>query len=120
MFDVKVLRAATLIGTALQVGMVVVGHFVPYVAAHVFMFGGMAISAIAGLIYGRAGKSYGAGALGGALAGGSCALIGIGGSIALGDTDVLIIVVGTTSSAVTGALGGLLGRAMLQRQTAST
>jgi hypothetical protein len=110
MLDTKTLRTATIVGTALQLAMVITGHYVPYVALHVFMFGGMGISLLAGLLYGRGAGGFGGAALGGAVAGGVCALIGIVVSVALGDTEAFVLAFGTLSSAVTGALGGLLGR----------
>jgi hypothetical protein len=106
----KALQNATLLGTVLQVAMVTAGHFVPFIAMHVFMFGGMGISAIAGFVYGRGVGSMGGAALGGALAGGICAVIGIAVSVVLGDTAAIILAVGTASSAVTGAVGGAIGR----------
>ncbi len=93
--------------------MVIAGHFSVYIAMHVFMFGGMAISALAGLLYANAARrGYGGGALGGAIAGGVCALIGIAVSVVLGDTAAMILALGTFSSAVTGAIGGLIGQAI--------
>ncbi len=113
MIDTKSLQRATLIGTVLQLAMVIAGHFSSYIAMHVFMFGGMAISALAGLLYANAARrGHGGGALGGAIAGGVCALIGIAVSVVLGDTAAMILVLGTTSSAVTGAIGGLIGQAV--------
>jgi hypothetical protein len=106
----KALQNATLLGTVLQVAMVTAGHFVPFIAMHVFMFGGVGISAIAGFVYGRGVGSTGVAALGGALAGGICAVIGIAVSVVLGDTAAIILAVGTASSAVTGAVGGAIGR----------
>ncbi|MEI9887873.1 MAG: hypothetical protein WDN08_15495 [Rhizomicrobium sp.] len=53
MLNTRSLQTAVLIGTVLQLAMVVSGHFVPFIALNVFMFGGMGISALAGLIYGR-------------------------------------------------------------------
>jgi hypothetical protein len=51
----------------------------------------MLISGVAGLLYARdAALGYGRGALGGAIAGGLCALIGIGVSVLLGDTPFSI------------------------------
>ncbi|HEX4303819.1 MAG TPA: hypothetical protein VHZ78_13565 [Rhizomicrobium sp.] len=110
MLNMKALQTATLIGTVLQVAMVVAGHFVPYIALNLFAFGGMGISLVAGLIYGRSAAGLGGAALGGAIAGGVCALIGIAISVVLGDVPAMILVVGTLSSAVTGAIGGLIGR----------
>ena len=49
-------------------------------------------------------------AVGGLIAGGLCAFIGICVSYALGDVTAIILAMGTLSSAVTGAIGGWLGR----------
>lgn len=118
MINPKALQSALVIGTVLQVAMVVAGHFVPFIALHVFMFGGMAISALAGIVYGRAAAGFGGAALGGAIAGGGCALIGIALSVLIGDTLFVILVIGTVSSAVTGAIGGVVGRLIPARATA--
>ena len=53
------------------------------------------------------------GAIHGAVAGGVCALIGIGVSRALGDVPTSLLLLGTISSMVTGATGGLIGRSVL-------
>jgi hypothetical protein len=119
MIDPKTLQRALLVGTLLQVAMVIAGHFVPFVALHVFALGGMAISALAGLLYGRAAAAYGGAALGGAIAGGGCALIGIALSVLVGDTQAMIRAIGTVSSAVTGAIGGAFGRLIFGSTTAS-
>lgn len=103
------LLLATLLGTVLQVAMVLAGHEMPRVA---LWFGplGVAISMVAGLLYGRWSGRVGRGALGGgAVAGGLCALIGIAISFLLGDVTAAILLLGTLSSAVTGAAGGWLG-----------
>ncbi|MEI9994094.1 MAG: hypothetical protein WDM91_05840 [Rhizomicrobium sp.] len=110
MLDTKALQGATIAGTVLQLAMVVAGHFVAFVKMNVFAFGGMAISLAAGFLYGRRASSLGGAALGGALAGGVCALIGIAVSFALHDVPANILVLGTASSAVTGAVGGAIGR----------
>ena len=110
MLNSKSLVTAALIGTALQLAMVIAGHFVPFIALHVFMFGGMGISALAGLLYGRTAATLAGATLGGAVAGAVCALIGIAVSVVLGDTATFVLAVGTVSSAVTGALGGVIGR----------
>ncbi len=47
---------------------------------------------------------------GGALAGGLCAIIGIAVSAALGDVPPMILVMGTAASAVTGLIGGAVGK----------
>jgi hypothetical protein len=108
--DSKALRNATIVGTVLQLAMVVSGRFVPFIALHVFMFGGMGISALAGLLYGRGVSGLGGAAIGGVVAGGVCAVIGIAVSVVLGDTPAIILVFGTISSCVTGAIGGAIGQ----------
>ena len=118
MIDPKTLQRALLIGTALQVAMVVSGHFVPFVALKVFAIGGMALSAIAGFVYGREASGFGGAAIGGAVAGAGCALIAIALSVLLGDTKPVILAVGTSGSAIAGALGGLLGKALSGRRAA--
>lgn len=97
------------VGAVLQTGMVLAGHWMVAVAN---LFGplGVAISLVVGLLWAREGsEGYGAGATGGALVGGACALVGILVSFLLGDVGAVILAFGTLSSAVTGALGGLLG-----------
>lgn len=113
MLDFKRVQIATAIGTVLQLTMVVAGHFVPAVAA-LFAVGGMAISAITGVLYGRGAPTFAGGALGGAIAGGACALIGIAVSCALGDVDAMVLLFGTLASAVTGLIGGMAGRLVLR------
>jgi hypothetical protein len=68
----------------------------------------MAISLVAGVVYvlSSSRSESTSPTLGGALAGGICALIGIGVSFALGDVPASLLALGTLSSAVTGAIGG--------------
>jgi hypothetical protein len=97
------------IGTVLQLIMVVSGHWAEFIRMHVFAIGGMAISAIAAIIYARSARvARGISAMNGAIAGGVCALIGIVVSYALGDCPASIILFGTLGSAVAGAIGGAL------------
>ncbi len=72
---------------------------------------GMAISLGAGVLYTRRALpvTRSEAAIGGASAGGVCALIGIVVSYGLGDVPALVVAFGTLSSAATGAIGGLLG-----------
>jgi hypothetical protein len=113
MMDQKALRTATAIGTLLQLAMIAAGHYVPFVRDQVFMLGGLAISLVAGLIYAlRAKPGWSSALLGGAIAGGVSALIGIAASVLLKDTLPMILVVGTLSSTVTGLIGGAIGKLM--------
>ena len=87
------------------------GHYVSFIKDNVFLLGGLAISLVAGLVYAwMASAGWGDALIGGAIAGGICALIGIAASVALGDTAAMILVVGTLSSTVTGLIGGAIGR----------
>jgi hypothetical protein len=103
--------AGLVVGTILQLIMVVIGHFVPAVAA-LFAPLGTLISLIAGFLYAyRAGRqALGEQLLGGALVGGGCALIGIAVSWTLADVEAVILLIGTASSAVTGLVGAAIGR----------
>jgi hypothetical protein len=102
---------ATLVGTVLQVAMVVAGHYNAGVAT-LFAPMGMTISLLAGLMYALRARpgSKANGALGGAVAGGVCAFLGILVSFLLGDVPAAVLGFGTLSSVVTGAIGGLVGQ----------
>lgn len=97
-----------LIGTVLQVAMVVGGHYLPAMKS-LFAPGGMAISLLAGWLFGRFSASprpLAAG--GGAVVGAACAFLGILESYSLGDVPASLLAFGTAGSAVAGALGGFL------------
>src|SRR4051794_10014858 len=103
----RALIIATVIGTVLQVAMVVGGHSNDTIKG-LFAVGGMGFSLIAGVIYTIvAGAGTAASlALGGGVAGGVCAFIGILVSHLLGDVPASLLALGTISSIVTGAIGG--------------
>ena len=102
---------ATVIGLALQLAMVLIGHYVPAIREKGFAVGGMFFSLVAGLLYARMAQTGWGGALGGgALAGGLCAILGIAVSTALGDVPPMILAMGTAASAVTGLIGGAVGK----------
>ena len=111
MLNTRALGTATVIGTALQLVMVIAGHTNDTIKL-LFAVGGMSISLIAGLVYAKLAESRASGglALGGSIAGGLCALLGICVSYYLRDVPALILAVGTLSSAVTGAVGAWVGR----------
>jgi hypothetical protein len=106
----RALIIASVVGTLLQVVMVVAGHSSPAIAG-LFAVGGMGLSLVAGVIYARLAResSKGRAALGGGSAGAICAFLGILVSYLLGDVPGSLLALGTISSAVTGAIGGLLG-----------
>ena len=113
MLNPRALVIATTIGTVAQVAMVVAGHTNPSVAA-TFAVGGMGFSLLAGVIYAWLVRTdvltLGALASGGAIAGGICAFLGILVSRILGDVPTSLLLLGTVSSVVTGAIGGALGK----------
>ena len=111
MINSRAVAIAATVGTILQIGMVVLGHTNSSVKA-MFAVGGMGLSLLAGLIYAlnARGSSMGSLATGGAVAGGICAFIGILVSCFLGDVPASLLLLGTVSSVVTGAIGGAIGK----------
>lgn len=111
MINTRACVLATLVGTVLQLAMVLAGHANALIAG-LFAVGGMGISLLAGVAYSvlARGSAMRPALIGGAVAGGVCALIGIAVSCALGNVSPSVLLYGTASSAVTGALGGWLGR----------
>lgn len=109
---------ALLIGTALQLAMVTAGHFSAPVA-NLFGVLGVSISFAVGVLYALWARrpGHGGALAGGAIAGGACALAGIAVSVLLGDVPALILLFGTAASAVTGALGGLLGHRLARSRS---
>lgn len=109
--NAKTLLIATGIGLALQLAMVIAGHYVPFIKNNLFAVGGMGISLAAGVIYGKlAAEAWGPSLIGGLVAGGVCALLGIGVSVALKDVPTPVLAFGTLGSAVAGMIGGAVGR----------
>src|SRR5215210_4966509 len=107
---------ASLVGTVLQVAMVVAGHTSPAIAG-MFAVGGMGLSLLAGFIYARLARpaTKGSAAVGGLAAGAICAFLGILVSYLLGDVPASLLALSTLSSAVTGAIGGVTGALTLGR-----
>ncbi len=111
MIDWKILQRATTVGILLQVTMVVLGHYIAWVAMNAFAFGGMLISGVAGLLYARdLDKGWRRGAFGGTIVGAACALVGVLLSVGLRDTAASVIPFAVLSSALTGAVGGMFGQ----------
>src|ERR1700744_2628306 len=109
------LISATLIGTVLQVAMVVAGHYVPAVRT-AYMWGGLGLSLIAGLIYAiRARGGWTWALVGGLIAGGVSAVIGILVSYLCKDVPLSLVALGGGSSAVTGVIGGAIGKVLAKK-----
>ena len=118
MLNNKALMTATVTGTAVQLLMVIAGHWLPAVAA---VFGplGTLISVGAGVMYARrSAQRPGAAAVGGLISGGVCALIGILVSFGLGDVTAPVLAFGTAGSAVAGAVGAVITGALRRRASA--
>jgi hypothetical protein len=111
LIDSNVLIRALIVGIVLQLALALGAHYFAYVAKYYFLFGGMMIAATAGYLFGMgSGKSYFSGATGGAIAGGLCALVGVGASALMHDAASGIIPLFTAICVVTGAIGGLFGQ----------
>jgi hypothetical protein len=102
---------STVVGTILQLIMVLAGHYSPAVANQ-FATGGLVISALAGVLFSvwRRPASGTAAAAGGVIAGGVSAFLGILVSYLLGELQPSVLVFGTAGSIVSGAMGGVLGK----------
>jgi hypothetical protein len=107
----KGLSKPTVIGTVLQVGMILLGKVSPMIGQN-FAIGGTSIAAATGVIASMMAKPAGMGgaAGGGAVAAGVSALIGTLVSMATGQTGMDTIAIGTGSSVVAGAIGGVVGQ----------
>jgi hypothetical protein len=105
---------ATGLGILFQVLMVVAGHFVPAIRDF-FAVGGMGISALAGWLFARAAPEGSSALIGGGIAGGLCAAVGIGVSVLLGDVPASLLGLGTASSTVTGLIGAGIAKFFARR-----
>lgn len=107
----KPMLTSAVLGTILQLIMVVVGHYVPQVAS-LFPVLGTSIGGVAGLLNGLWSKTgtQATAAVGGAVAGGAGGLIGTIVSNLLGDVPVSTLAVGTGASAAAGVVGSLIGK----------
>ncbi|MBV9905558.1 MAG: hypothetical protein JO346_13370 [Alphaproteobacteria bacterium] len=111
MFNGKLLQRAAVTGIVLQLALVVICHFVPWVRANYFEFGLMMFAGLAGLFYARDyGRGYGPGALGGAIAGGTSGIIGVSLANILGDLALVVLPLWMGLTVLTGAIGGLFGQ----------
>ncbi len=111
MLDGKLIQRAAITGVVLQFALVMIAHYVPWISANAYQFGTMMISGVAGLLYARDfAKGYPKGALGGAIVGGACGLIGLCAANILGDVPLLAVPLGTAITILTGAVGGLFGQ----------
>ena len=90
------------VGTALQIAMVVAGHFIPPLRDW-WGPGGMLIALVVGCLAAQA--RWSDTLVAGALAGGVGAFIGILIALLLGDVPAMLLALGTLSSVVAGIIG---------------
>ncbi|HEU4800481.1 MAG TPA: hypothetical protein VFS94_07600 [Gemmatimonadales bacterium] len=104
------LTKATLVGTLLQVAMVVLGHFMPAIQSSYPIVGSL-IAAFTGLMFSKGAMRPArmASASGGAIAGGVSGFLGSGLSAIMGDVPGPTIGVATIASVIAGLAGGAIG-----------
>lgn len=117
--DRRALLKAAGIGLLGELAMVFGGN-VNAGIAQMFPTLGTSISGVAGLLYPlfRRGLSMKQAAGGGAIAGGSAAVIGILVSYLLGDVPLSVVAIGGGMSTVAGAIGGVIGRLLTAKTPA--
>src|ERR1700754_4492388 len=88
----KLLFRALAAGGACAAGVMILGHYRPFLAQHYGLFGCMMIAGTMGLLYARdLARGYVAGALGGLVIGAACGLAAVGTANLLGDRPDLFI-----------------------------
>jgi hypothetical protein len=97
------------IAAVLQVLMVVTGHFNEFVLLNLSAVLGVGIPFVVAFFFGRGCKDMKESAKGGLAIGFIGAALGIGLAIVMGDQTLMLLALGPLSSAVTGAIGGVLG-----------
>jgi len=111
MIDTVLLWRATLVGTILQIAVVVLGHFIPFISLHASLFAVMFIAGLAGLFYARdLDRGWALGTLGSVIAGTIGALIGIAMAVAIGDKPASLIRFVIVASLLSSAAGGPFGQ----------
>ena len=109
--DAKILDRALLVGVVLEAGLMVLGHYRPFITHHFGLFGCMMIAGTAGLLYARdLARGYVAGALGGLVIGAACGVAAIATANLLGDRPDDFLPYGVMVCALIGAIGGLFGQ----------
>jgi hypothetical protein len=111
LIDAIILDRALAVGLLCEVGLVVVGHYHPFIDLRFGLFSCMMIAGTAGLLYARdLARGYIAGALGGLVIGAACGLAAVGVANWLGDRPDKFLPYGVMICALVGAIGGLFGQ----------
>ena len=120
MIDTSLLWRAMLVGTILQIAVVVLGHFIPFISLHASLFAVMFISGLAGLFYARdLDRGWALGTLGSIIAGTGCAIIGVAFAVAIGDKPASLIGFVMVASLLSSAAGGPFGQMAANLRAAS-
>lgn len=111
MIDFRALVRATFVGVVIEIVMVAISHFAPWLRAHYYLFALMMIAATAGYIYAAVtGRGFFTGATVGGVIGGICGFVALGISVLLHDVVSALLPIDTAVCVVTGAAGGLWGQ----------
>ncbi|MFN8061329.1 MAG: hypothetical protein U0Q12_19365 [Vicinamibacterales bacterium] len=107
------MNQALAVGTALQIAMVVLGHFVPSLQAMgLFPIAGTLLGGVTGWLAGKASPATIGGAAGsGGVAGGVAGAIGSLVSTGLGDVPLVNVAIAGGATLASGAIGGALAKA---------
>ena len=109
--DSRLALQAALVGAVLQLALAGAAHAFPWVALHLALFGRAMASATAGYVYGLIrDRGFGAGALGGAIAGGLCVVPALALALLLADREIMMATTTAAISILTGAVGGAFGQ----------
>jgi hypothetical protein len=120
MIDTVLLWRATLVGTILQIAVVVLGHFVPFISLQASLFAVMFIAGLAGLFYARdLDRGWALGTLGSVIAGTIGALVGIAMAVAIGDKPASLIRFVIVASLLSSAAGGPFGQMAANMRSAA-
>lgn len=111
LIDSRILGRALIVGTLLEIALMVASHFRPWLQIHYALFGSMMIAGTAGLLYARdLARGYIMGALGGLVVGAACGIAAVASATMLGDQPEQFIPYGVMVCALVGAIGGLFGQ----------
>lgn len=111
MIDFRALARATFVGVIIEIAMVGITHFVPWLRAHYYLFALMMIAATAGYIYAAVtGSGFFTSATAGAVAGGICGFVALAISVLLHDIISNLLPIDTAVCVLTGAVGGFWGQ----------
>jgi hypothetical protein len=111
LIDSRILGRALIVGTVLEIALMIASHVRPLLQIHYALFGCMMIAGTAGLLYARdLARGYIMGALGGLVIGAACGIAAVASANVLGDQPERFIPYGVMICALVGAIGGLFGQ----------